>query len=146
MNAPRPVVVLSIRTGGYAGRRPNSASVTRPPTMSETIRLPETDRLDEHLSLLADSERRTIITHLQDASTDTASLGDLATALAAHTPCDRNHARIRLHHSHLPRLAQTPLLSYDPATTTVEYHGHPELETLLDIIQTHETPPPNTEP
>lgn len=114
--------------------------------MSETIRLPEPDRLDEHLSLLADSERRTLITHLRDTSTDTASLADLATALANHTPCDRAHARIRLHHGHLPRLAQTPLLSYDPATTTVEYHGDPELETLLAILHTYETPPPNTEP
>lgn len=107
--------------------------------MSETIRLLETDRLDEHLSLLADSERCSIITHLRDASTDTASLADLATALATHTPCDRDHARMRLHHGHLPKLAQTPLLSYDPATTTVEYHDDPELETLLDILQAHET-------
>ena len=114
--------------------------------MSVTIRLPEPDRLDELLSLLADSERRTIITHLRDTSTDTASLADLATALTPDSPNDREHARIRLHHDHLPQLAETPLLSYDPATTTVQYHGDHELETLLDIIQAHETPPPNTEP
>ena len=113
--------------------------------MSETIRLPETDCLDALLSVLADSERRTILTHLGDASTDTAPLDDLATALAPDSPRDREHARIRLHHGHLPRLAGTPLLSYDTATATVEYHGDPELETLLAIIQAHEIPPPNTE-
>ena len=107
--------------------------------MSETIRLPETDRLDKLLSLLANKERRAITTHLRDASTDTASLDELTTALATNTSLDQEYVRIRLHHGHLPKLAGTPLLSYDLTTTTVQYHGYPELETLLDIIQTHET-------
>lgn len=63
----------------------------------------------------------------------------LAAALAPDSPADRDRVRIRLHHSHLPKLDGTSLLSYDPETTTIEYHGHPELEPLLDTIHRDNT-------
>lgn len=96
------------------------------------------DRLDVHLSILADGERRAIITHLRDAPTNTASLDTLATVLASDQPIERDYARIRLHHTHLPKLAQTPLLSYYPETATVDYHGSPEIESLLSTIRSSE--------
>lgn len=97
-----------------------------PPTHSERA---------TELLLQANTERRAIITHLREESTSTVSLETLATRLAPDSPGERDHARIRLHHIHLPKLAETPLLSYDTDTRTVEYHGHPEFEALLDTIQ-----------
>lgn len=104
----------------------------------------EFERLDTQLSLLADSERRAIITHLQNSGSDTTTLDALVNVLAPHSSVERDHARIRLHHSHLPKLAETPLISYDPDLNVVEYHRHPELEALLDAIP--ETRLQNTEP
>lgn len=95
-------------------------------------------RLDVYLSIRADRERRAIVTHLRDATTGTASLDTLAATLAPRSPTERDDARIRLHHTHLPKLAQTPLLSYDPETATVDYHGNPEIEALLSTIQSSE--------
>lgn len=103
------------------------------------------DQFDKLLSVLAVKERRAIIAHLRDAPTDSASLDGLAAALAPDSPGDREHVRIRLHHNHLPQLAETPLLSYDTATTIVRYHGHPDLRTILNSLPTPETPPLNTE-
>lgn len=106
--------------------------------MSDTITPAETDLLDEQLSVLADRERRAIITHFRDAASHTATLDSLATVLAADSPTERDYARIRLHHIHLPKLADTPLLSYDHDTATVAYHGHPELELLLNTVDAFE--------
>lgn len=107
--------------------------------MSGTTPPRQPERVDELLSVLGDDERRAIITHLQDDPTGTASLDALATVLAPDAPTERDRARIRLHHRHLPKLDRTPLLSYDTNTTTVEYHGHPELDALLDPFHRSET-------
>lgn len=116
------------------------------PTMSETTPPRQSERVTELLSVLADGERRTIIIHLRDKTTGTASLETLTTVLVPESPAHRDRARIRLHHTHLPKLATTPLLSYDPATTHVEYHGHPELDSLLETIHHSETAHPNAAP
>lgn len=105
--------------------------------MSETVTPRQPERVNKLLSVLADGERRAIITHLRDDSTGTTSLDTLATVLAD-SPTDRDHARIRLHHIHLPKLDDTPILSYDPETTTIEYHGHAKAESLLDTVQRDE--------
>lgn len=102
--------------------------------MSETPTQHRTERLDELLSLLADGERRTILAHLRNRGTGTTSLDSLATVLASDSSVEQDHARVRLHHTHLPKLAQTPLLDYDPVTTTVEYHRDPEFELLLNSL------------
>lgn len=114
--------------------------------MSEPTTLPQPDRLDELLSVLADRERRAILTYLRDAPTNSASLENLTAALVPDSPRDRDHARIRLHHCHLPTLAETPLLSYDPATAIVQYHGDPDLESLLDALPIPEPTQPHAEP
>lgn len=107
--------------------------------MANTNTLPHPGRFDDLLTILADSERRAIVTYLQDAETDTASLDSLASALASATSLERDDARMRLHHTHLPKLAGTPLLDYDPDTARVEYHGDRDLEALLNAIRTFET-------
>lgn len=101
---------------------------------------PQTDHLDSLLPVVADSERRQIITHLKDAPTDTVSLEELATHLTTDYDSDPRHTRIRLHHNHLPTLDATGILDYDTDTKTIQYHGHPELETLLNTLHTQQTP------
>lgn len=120
----------------YADTEPPAPHGPKP--MSNTSTSSKLSSLNEQLAILADGERRAILAHLQEAGTNTASLDDLASVLAPDSPTERDYARIRLHHTHLPKLAETPLLRYDPNTATVDYHGHPELEALLTTIQTHE--------
>lgn len=114
--------------------------------MSDAKTPSQTDRLDELLSVLADSDRRAVIAHLRDAPTETATPDELATMLATHSTLDRDYARMQLHHAHLPKLAEIPGIEYDPDTKIVYYHGHPELESLLDTLKSHETTATVTEP
>lgn len=120
--------------------------VSRPMAMSEPKTPPQSDRLNDLLSLLADSERRAIITHLQYAASDTTSLETLVTVLAGDSPIARDSARIRLYHTHLPKLAQTPLLSYDQANGSVQYLDHPELESLGKSVHVFEAADDGFEP
>ena len=104
------------------------------------------DRFDEDLSVFADSERRAIVNHLQTRGTSTATLDELAAVLEPDSDLERDHVRIRLHHTHLPKLDKTPLLTYRPEVTTVEYHGDAELEALLDLLPNSHQWPPHVEP
>lgn len=106
--------------------------------MSEPTSPRRLERINERLLLLADGECRAIIAHLRDAPPAAVSLETLAAALASDSPAARDRALIRLHHSHLPKLAATDIIKYDPTTTTVEYHGHPGLESLLEAVETIE--------
>lgn len=102
--------------------------------MSETTNQPQSSRIDTLLAVLADEERRAIIAHLRETPSATASLDGLTTALATNTDHDQERTRMRLHHFHLPKLADASLINYDMDTNTVEYHGHPALEPLLDSL------------
>lgn len=95
----------------------------------------QTDDLDSLLPVLADMERRQIVTHLKDTSTDSVSLEELTTSLTTDSDYDPNSTRISLHHNHLPTLDETGIIDYDPDTNTIHYHAHTELESLLDTIQ-----------
>lgn len=96
------------------------------------------DRFDEQLSVFADRERRAIVNYLRTKASATATLDELAAMLEPHSNLERDYVRIRLHHKHLPKLDDTPLLTYHPELATVEYRGHPEFEALLDILPTPE--------
>ena len=106
---------------------------TRPTPMPDPNTKLATDRLDEYLALLAESERRVILVKLQEAGTGTVSLDALATALTGPSR-DRDQARVRLTHTHLPKLAETDIIDYDSRSTTIRYHGHQGLEALLDAV------------
>ncbi len=101
---------------------------------------PQIDDLDALLPILADPVRRRIITHLREAPTETVSLDELTTQLATDSEHDPEYTRILLHHKHLPKLADEAIVDYDRRTNTVRYDGHPELETLLDTVHTHQSP------
>lgn len=94
----------------------------------------QSNQLDELFSVLADPERRAIISHLQEMSGSVASLEDLATVLASRTDRDRAYARIRLHHAHLSTLADTAIIEYDSDTNTIRYHGHEDLDCLMETV------------
>lgn len=100
----------------------------------QDIPLEAPDRFDDQLSALADSERRAIVRHLQTKGSSTATLDELAAVLEPDSDLERDHVRIRLHHTHLPKLDEASLLSYHPEVATVEYHGDAEFEALLDIL------------
>lgn len=113
-----------------------SKSETHPPTEAESF---ETLR-----SVLADSDCRAIIIQLRAASVTTASLATLTSAIATPAPTDRDHARRRLTDTLLPKLTATSLLTYDPDTATVHYHGHPELDAVLHTINNPNDAHPST--
>lgn len=103
--------------------------------MNSTNTEPQTDRVDALLRILADSERRRILTSLWSAPAESVALEEL-TQRASDTDRDLEHTRIRLHHRHLPKLEQAGLVTYDSHANTVEYHGDDTLERLLDTLQT----------
>lgn len=102
-----------------------------PPNSS---RLTDADRLDAYLGLLADTDRRQLIVQLQAHPRDSITLQELTTQLTT-TTAERDRLRLCLHHIHLPKLAEAGILDYDSITNTIEYHGDPELEFLLDTIE-----------
>ena len=78
----------------------------------------------EYYGLLADDQRRAVIDVLADRQLPV-ELSDLASAVAAREappegadPVDR--VTILLHHTHLPKLAGSGVLTYDPDAHRVE--------------------------
>lgn len=94
----------------------------------------QTGRLDSVLPVLANTERQTILSHLREPTGDTVSLEELTKVLATDTGLDRDQAQIRLHHAHLPKLADLDIVDYDVDSNTVQYLGSPEVESVLDSI------------
>lgn len=109
--------------------------------MSETTSHPQNSRIDSLLAVLADEERRTIIAHLRDTPSATATLDGITAALATTTDLGQERARLHLHHGHLPTLADAGLITYDMDTYTIEYHGHPALAPLLEALSDSDPTP-----
>lgn len=101
---------------------------------------PQTDHIDSLLSVLADMERRQIITHLEDAAPDLVTLGELTTHLTTEYGYDPEATRVSLHHNHLPALDDTDILDYDADAKTIQYHGHAGLEPLFNTNHPERTP------
>ena len=95
-----------------------------------------TDQLaiDAVFDVLADDHRRALLSYLQDASE--ASIDELAAVISrqgdAYRQDDREseHA-VRLHHVHLPKLADANLVEYDRRAGRVEYVGGSDIADLL---------------
>ncbi|WP_276281175.1 winged helix-turn-helix domain-containing protein [Halorussus caseinilyticus] len=113
---------------------------------------PETDQptpgvslsLDATLELLAHSDRRAILDYLLDAEDSTATVGELADYLVA-KKAERtgeqpghDHVLSTLHHVHIPKLADSGVVDYDPRTKEVRYWGSDRLETWHERIQSRE--------
>ena len=90
--------------------------------------------IDERFDALARTDRRAVIQFFRDDSTEEVTLDDLATGIVdrSYWDTDKSHARLCLHHSTLPKLADTGILDYDAKRKTVRYRGQPAVEQLLD--------------
>lgn len=100
----------------------------RPTTEAPTTQSPDTDRT---FRLLADDERRTLLGLLLDEGTSTVdSLRDCI----ADDDEDTRHADIRLHHIHLPKLADAGLVDHDAdeALVTPTTQGRDVAATIAD--------------
>ncbi|MWG34234.1 DUF7344 domain-containing protein [Halomarina oriensis] len=79
---------------------------------------PETDRI---YRLVADDERRTLLGVLAD--TDRVAVEDLRVAITDDDG-DPQHADIRLHHVHLPKLEDADLVRRDDDAVGLTDRGH----------------------
>ncbi len=97
----------------------------------------ETGReLDQLFRLLADRHRRYTLYYLDAAESDVVTLDEIARYIAEQTHTDagdrersneitHERLRTRLHHNHLPKLAETSLIEYDARSQTVRDWGEP---------------------
>jgi hypothetical protein len=89
---------------------------------------------DKRFDVLARTDRRAVIQFFRNESTEEVTLDALVTGIVDGNYWETNesHARLCLHHSTLPKLADTGILDYDPRSKTVSYRGRPAVEQLLD--------------
>lgn len=93
--------------------------------------------IDATLRALADEHRRLTIQYLMETPEGTTSFDELRDHVAAHSSdeCDSRDVAIRLHHVHLPLLADTDIVEYDPRSETVRYRVDPLVEGVLSSIE-----------
>lgn len=93
-------------------------------------------RLDDRLALLADHDRRVLVSTLIAGETDRVQVAQLVEALSREHADGRSPEQIqlRLHHRHLPRLQKAGVLTYDDDSAEVLYHGDALLEACLSSV------------
>ncbi|WP_231189317.1 hypothetical protein [Haladaptatus sp. DYF46] len=101
--------------------------------------------LDEHLDLIADAQRRQILSYLIENANRPIPLEALLEELMSDGSTDSTLSRerllIHLHHIHLPKLADYGVIEYNSSLQLVSYTEHPRLEALLhsEQIESDET-------
>lgn len=90
--------------------------------------------LDELLALLTNCYCREVIAYFRNSAETTATVDDLVDEIDKQDHGGSKRVATQLHHVVLPKLAETNVIDYDRRGNVVEYHGHPELETLMDGI------------
>ena len=107
---------------------------------SSTADVPPGRHSDDFLlTVLANEQRREVLHYLQRAEDSVVSLGALVDHLVdsdATSDRERERVHVGLHHSHLPKLAETTVIEYDADSRHVRYRGHSGLESLLEAVQT----------
>ena len=95
------------------------------------------------LTLVADPQRRLILTHLQENGEGAVRIEELTEPIAAdggdaqtRRGSDDTHAVVALQHTHLPALAEAGIIEYNHQEGTVRYHSNDRLEELLQFIST----------
>lgn len=86
------------------------------------------------LGVLADEERRRVISQLRANDGIGMTLEDLAAACPTDDPDATTVTPARLHHVTLPKLSAADLVHYDREAKTVEYRGNNAVETILDRV------------
>lgn len=100
--------------------------------------------VDATLEILAQRERRYILSYLADSSEEIASTDELVehivqaeTERMDEVP-NRDHLESSLYHIHLPKLTDTGLLEYDPRSQQLRYWGDERLEKWLECVEQEE--------
>ncbi|MXV61122.1 hypothetical protein GS429_03420 [Natronorubrum sp. JWXQ-INN-674] len=86
--------------------------------------------LDTVFDILSDRQRRVLLQHLE--TDEPTTIDELVDEMSAHIEADPPQISIALHQKHLPKMAETELLDYDPRSETVRYYGHRFLDEVLD--------------
>jgi hypothetical protein len=91
--------------------------------------------LSTAFELLASAYRRHILHYFHGTEGESATLSELGshvqTALAEEH--EEHRVRLRLHHQHLPKLADHNVIDYDRRSETVRYWGSSQLEALRSL-------------
>ena len=95
---------------------------------------PDPTQKYELLSVLANQHCRFVVRYFRDASEDDASVEELSTTFVRENDGDEDQAALHLHHTALPKLSDVGVVDYDARSKTVRYHGHSELEDVLDSM------------
>lgn len=119
---PFPWTGHVVRISRYKPSHPMKQTTTRP------------DQPDDVLTLLADADRRAIIAYFRNAHSDDATVSELATHIRDRRDDHGEQETARLHHVHLPRLAEAGVVEYDPRSETVRYQGTDDVEALVDCL------------
>lgn len=96
--------------------------------------------VDRLLKLLANEERRVILSAFIDSAEDSMSLLDLARYVATENPPPRNvqsdidELRIKLAHTHLPKLESADIIEYDVVSRTVHYRPQEQVEQIYHFV------------
>ena len=95
-----------------------------PPNQRETA--------DSVLNILADQYCRSTLLYFQGTAENVISVRDLAIRIAPGEKTDETI--VHLHHSTLPRLSDAGLVEYDSRSSTVRYHGDPDVEEIVEAV------------
>lgn len=98
---------------------------------------------DDALALVADRHRRAILWSCIDNEDEPIPLETLVEDVAGEEPVQRagfgeqlRQIRTRLHHTHLPKLAEQNVIQYDSEQRTVRYRPNKTLEDLVRFVDT----------
>lgn len=100
--------------------------------------------IDATLEILAQHERRYILSYLADSSEEVATTDELVEHIlqreserTGEVP-NRDHLTSSLYHIHLPKLTDAGILEYDPRSQQLRYYGDERLEEWLERIEREE--------
>lgn len=71
---------------------------------------------------------------LKESHGEAMTIDDLAASTARHS--ERQDLAIRLHHVHIPLMAEANIIEFEPKSGRVKYIGDEEVETLLESLDT----------
>lgn len=99
-------------------------------------------QVDELLDDLSHHLRRETLDFFEThADTRTATLDELVAHIEHRVPQETaDSLRMKLQHSHLPKLADGGWLDYDARSETIHYHGHDRADQLLGEVHDVFTP------
>ncbi|WP_232700494.1 DUF7344 domain-containing protein [Halobacterium wangiae] len=101
------------------------------------------NRLDAHIRLVSDRQRRRVIRRLRETADDETTVDSLVDELHSTEPIqadggamERSELSIQLRHTHLPKLASHGVVDYDQESGTLSYLSHEQVEAVLDALPT----------